>query len=67
MLKKYEEWANEKIKGMNIWDVKCIKWSAAAFTLMIAKLWAPILSLEWYWYAALGILFMLRPLKKVME
>jgi len=33
-----------------------VKLSVFAFALMVAKLWEPILSLEWYWY---GIIFVL--------
>jgi len=31
-----------------------LKLCVAAFILVIAELWSPILSLEWYWY---GIIF----------
>ncbi|MBR9680698.1 MAG: hypothetical protein GOU98_02640 [Candidatus Altiarchaeota archaeon] len=67
MLSGYIEWANNKIKTLDIWDIKAIKLSVAAFTLMIAKLWTPILSLDWYWYAALGALAMSKPLMKVFK
>ena len=67
-LSVYIKWANNKIKTeLDIWNIKAIKLSVAAFTLLIAKLWTPILSLEWYWYAALGTLAMLKPLKKVFS
>lgn len=63
----YMEWAEGKLRRMDVWDVKLIKWSAAVFALMLAKLWPPLLSLEWYWYGLLGALFMARPLQKVLE
>ena len=47
---------DEKIKKMNTIDVGLIKLAVAGFTLMLAKLWSPLLSLEWYWY---GIIFLL--------
>lgn len=62
----YMEWASAKLKEMDVMDIKMIKLSVAAFTLMIAKLWPGILGLNWYWYALLGVVFMLRPLKKVL-
>ena len=63
MCKKLFEKMNKVVKKMTWCDVKLIKLGAAAFTLMIAKLWPPLLSLEWYWYAALGVVFILKPLK----
>ena len=47
---------NKKIKKMNIWDMGMTKLSVAGIILMVAKLWTPLLSLEWYWY---GLIFLL--------
>lgn len=44
----------KKIKKMNWYDIGLIKLATAGFILMIAKLWAPLLSLDWYWY---GLIF----------
>ena len=41
---------------MEWYDISLTKLSVAAFILMVAKLWEPILALEWYWY---GIIFVL--------
>jgi len=60
----YKEWAEGKMRKLDVLDMKLIKWSAAAFTLMLAKLWPPLLSLEWHWYALLGALFVARPLNR---
>ncbi len=49
-------WINSKIKKMSFVDIQLIKLSVFAFTLLIAKLWEPILSLEWYWYAILFVI-----------
>jgi hypothetical protein len=49
-------WINSKIKKMSVIDVQLIKLSVFAFTLLIAKLWEPILSLEWYWYAIIFVI-----------
>ena len=48
-------WVEEGIKKLHWYDISLIKLSTAAFILMIAKLWQPILALEWYWYLAIGI------------
>ena len=47
-------WANRKIGRLTLVDMALTKFSVAAFTLMIAKLWPPLLSLDWYWY---GLVF----------
>lgn len=61
------KWFNLRIKRLNLWDIQLIKISSAAFILMIAKLWEPILSLNWYWYGIIMILFALKPLIKVYK
>ncbi len=57
----YGTWMNKKIRKLNWVDVKLIKWSAAGFTLLVAKLWPPLLSLDWYWYALVGVLAAIKP------
>jgi hypothetical protein len=47
-------WAENGMKKLKWYDISLFKLSVAAFILMVAKLWAPILSLDWYWY---GIIF----------
>jgi hypothetical protein len=59
---KLIEWVNSKIKNLECWDMALVKLSVAAFILMVAKLWAPILSLEWYWYLVIFVLAMIKPL-----
>ena len=55
----------EKMKSLKAdWiDVGFIKISVFAAALMIAKLWEPILSLDWYWYLIISIMTVIRPLK----
>ena len=55
MCKKFIKKMNKKLKKMTHWDVAMLKIAVAAFALLIAKLWSPILSLEWYWYAIIFI------------
>ncbi len=32
-----------------------------ALALAIAKLWEPLLALDWYWYALIGVLAAIKP------
>ena len=48
-------------------DMQFIKLSVFGFTLMLAKLWEPLLSLDWYWYAAIFALAALKPIYKVLK
>jgi len=52
---------NEKVKKLDWLDISMVKLSAAAFVLAAAKLWPPLISLEWYWYAALFVVAAIRP------
>lgn len=56
-------WMDLKIKSLKWIDLKFIKLATAAAVLMIAKLWAPLLSLDWYWY---GLIFVLAAIKPAM-
>lgn len=57
----FPKWMNAKIKRLKWFDISLIKLSTAAFILMIAKLWQPLLSLAWYWYLIIGILAAINP------
>ena len=61
--KAYKKWANKTIKKFDLWDIGLIKLSTAAFILMIAVLWTPLLSLDWYWYLVIMLVAAIRPLK----
>jgi len=56
------EWMNSKIQKCVWYDISLVKLSTAAFILMVAKLWAPILSLEWYWYLIIAVLAAIKPM-----
>lgn len=60
-------WVNSKVKNLNWIDVGLIKLSVICFVLMIAKLWQPLLSLEWYWYALIFVLAAIRPACKTLR
>ncbi|MCK5283833.1 MAG: hypothetical protein KAK00_10630 [Nanoarchaeota archaeon] len=55
-------WMDEKIKNLRWFDISLTKLSVAAGILALAKLWAPILGLEWYWYALIGVIAAIRPM-----
>jgi hypothetical protein len=65
-LKMIGKWADSRIKGLGWQDIALIKLSVMGFTLMLAKLWEPILELDWYWYAAIFLAAAAIPLYKVM-
>ncbi len=62
-----KKWSDSKIKKMNCADIQLIKLSSMAFILMVARLWEPLLSLEWYWYALVFVLAALKPIIKVIR
>jgi hypothetical protein len=60
-------WADSKVKNL-IWvDVKLTQLSAVGIALMIAKLWQPLLSLDWYWYAVISILAAIKPVYNALK
>ncbi len=58
-------WGNSKIKKLDWLDMGMIKLSAFFFALLLAKLWVPLLALDWYWYALLFVLAAIKPVAKV--
>lgn len=58
---------DEKIKKLNCCDFGLVKISIAAFVLMIAKLWTPLLSLEWYWYGIIFVLAIIQPIARMFK
>ncbi len=56
---------NELLARMDIVDVKLACLGKAALILMIAKLWPPLLSLEWYWYLVMSAVLYAKPLKQM--
>jgi len=57
----FNTWANSKLKNISWVDVSLIKISAGAFALMVAKLWEPLISLDWYWYAIIFVIVAIKP------
>lgn len=58
---------NLKVKKLNWLDLQLIELSVAGFILMIAKLWEPILKLDWYWYAIIFILAAIKPTLRIIK
>tara|TARA_R110001632_G_scaffold46564_2_gene118291 strand:- start:681 stop:884 length:204 start_codon:yes stop_codon:yes gene_type:complete len=50
-----------KVKNIHWYDISLVKLSTMAFTLMIAKLWPPILNFDWSVYLIICILAAIRP------
>ena len=60
-------WADSKVKNLSWVDVKLTQLSAVGIALMIAKLWQPLLSLDWYWYAVISILVAIKPVYNALK
>ena len=56
-------WADKKMAKLTWIDMGLTKLAVAAFVLMIAKVWPPLLSLDWYWYGLIWILLAIIPLR----
>ncbi|MBN2102117.1 MAG: hypothetical protein JW716_04570 [Candidatus Aenigmarchaeota archaeon] len=48
-------------------DIALVKLCVFFFALMVAKLWNPVLSLEWYWYGLLFVIFAIKPLYSIFS
>jgi len=48
-------------------DIALTKIAVFAGALIIAKLWNPILSLDWYWYLIISILAAIKPLSSLYK
>ncbi len=57
----FRTWADSKVKKCSWIDLKLGQISAIGCFLMIAKLWKPLLSLDWYWYAVIAVLAAIKP------
>ena len=52
----FTKWYNGLLKKMKWYDISLTKLSTAAFTLLIAKYYPPILSADWTIYAAIALI-----------
>lgn len=62
----FSKWASSRVKKLNWTDYGLVKLSVAAFVLMLAKLWEPLLALDWYWYAVIFVLAAILPISKAL-
>ena len=53
----FSQWLNVKSQKMKWYDVGFVKMSVMGFTLLIAKVWPPILALDWWWYGVIFLVF----------
>jgi len=58
--------ANSIIKKCDWIDIGLLKISVAAAVLLIAKLWPPIMGLDWYWYAIILVIAAIKPASRAM-
>lgn len=63
----FTKWADARVRDMGWVDIALIKVAVAGFVLAIAKFWAPLLSLEWHWYALIFVICAFKPLSKVLK
>ena len=63
----FKNWTAKKVRKLSWSDIQLIKLASAAFILMIAKLWTPILSFDWYWYLIIAVLASLKPMSKIWK
>ena len=63
----FKSLVDSKIKKCDLIDIKLIQLSSAAFILMLAKFWKPLLSLDWYWYGVIFVLGMIKPIYKMLS
>ncbi|MBN2454379.1 hypothetical protein JXB11_02430 [Candidatus Woesearchaeota archaeon] len=61
------KWMDNKVKKMDGKDLALTKITVFAFALMLANLWYPIASLDWYWYAIIFVLAGIRPTAKIFK
>lgn len=52
----YINWMKSMADKLDWYDFGILKLGVFTFTLALAKLWPPILNLDWYWY---GIVFII--------
>jgi len=63
----FKDWMDLKTKKLDWMDIGLVKVSVFFFALMLAKFWAPLLSLEWYWYALVFVLAGIKPTYDVFK
>ena len=63
----FRSWADAKAKRLGWLDMALVKISVFFFALMLAKLFAPLLSFDWQWYALVFVLAGIKPAYEVFK
>jgi hypothetical protein len=63
----FSDWMDGRVQTLGWIDMGLVKLSVFAFALMVAKLWEPILSLEWYWYGIIFVLAAVPPIFRIFR
>ncbi|MCP1662469.1 MAG: hypothetical protein D5R99_03830 [Methanocalculus sp. MSAO_Arc1] len=63
----FKSWADERVQQLGWIEMGLVKLSVFAFALMVAKLWEPILALDWYWYALIFIAAAIPPAIRIFR
>ncbi|MCP1715868.1 hypothetical protein J2T58_001739 [Methanocalculus alkaliphilus] len=67
MMMDFFGWMDSRMKILGWKDMALVKISVMGFTLMIAKLYAPVLRLRWYWYALIFVATAIPPMLKIFR
>lgn len=58
----------KRVKKLDVWDIKLIMLSTAAFVLFVLVIWPAVMtwvaSVHWGWFLGAMIILALRPIKK---
>jgi putative Mn2+ efflux pump MntP len=60
-------WANEKIKGLNVWDIGCIKWSSILFGVIVGAYIANFTKQYLWLFIVLAVLIAVKPIYKFLK
>ena len=60
-------WANEKVKKLDFWDVGCIKWTSILFGLIIGAYIANFVKQYLWVFIVLAVLLAIKPIYKFFK
>jgi len=58
---------NFKKKRFTLIDVASDEIAMLAFAFLVAKYWTAVISLAWYWYAIIFVVFLIKPLMAMIK
>ena len=59
---KFIDNVNKKIKNIDVYDISLTKLAVFFMTLFLVKIFPELLTLDWYVYIIIGIIFAIRPM-----